>query len=259
MKDVKCRYTFDVTYEQTMGKRSNQEDAVRTSTDERRIYQKKGIMVVLSDGMGGMSQGEKFSEIATRGMITCFERTEPMESPRMELLRCFREAQKEALELVATGVSGGATVIAVLVRDDHCSFLCVGDSSLCLLRNGGLIHLNRMHTLGTTLDESVAFGYLEKEFADFNTQRNSLTSYLGAEEVTCDVCTEPFRIFPDDQIILMSDGVSGTLSDEELVEAISGGDVDSAAKRVIKEVLRKGDSRQDNASIALIRFVRNRR
>lgn len=247
---MKSDYVYIVDHEQTQGRRPNQEDAVRSSDGS--VYEEKGILVVLSDGMGGMNEGERFSEIATRNMVSYFERTEPKADVRQELLACFGEAQQEALKLVQSGVHGGATVVAVLVRDYRCSFLCVGDSSLCLIRNGGLIHLNRMHTLGVSLDESVALGYLDKEYADFNTHRDSLTSYLGCEEVCCDVCSVPFIMQPGDRIALMSDGVTGALSDEELIEAISGGSVQQAVERVIAEVLKKDNPRQDNASIAII-------
>lgn len=248
-------YAYIVDYEQTQGKRPNQEDAILSSAEEAYGVVEgvdKGFLVVLSDGMGGMSEGERFSKIATQVMIDSFQKSDPMADMGQELLACFGAAQQEALRLTKSGVHGGATVVAVLVRNHRCSFLCVGDSSLCLIRNGGLIHLNRMHTLGVSLDESVALGYLDREYADFNTHRDALTSYLGCEDVVCDVCSVPFIIFPGDRIALMSDGVAGVLSDEELIGAIGSGSLECGVNNVIAEVLKKNNPRQDNASIALI-------
>lgn len=250
------QYGYCVEYEQMQGCRSNQEDAVNSSCGGE-LYYRKGILMVLSDGMGGMSDGEKFSEIAARVMVDHFEKIDPMEDMTKELLNCFGEAQQEALKLTREGINGGATVVAILIRDHRCTFLSVGDSSLCLLRRGGLIHLNRKQTLGLTLDESVALGYLGEEYAAKGVRKHALTSHLGSEDVTCDVCSVPFIVHPGDRIALMSDGVTGQLSDEELAEAIGTGTCRQAVECVISKVRAKGNPRQDNASIILVGMEEN--
>ena len=253
---MKNPYAYIVDYCQSVGRRSNQEDALQCSSEE--VYAQKGILAVLSDGMGGMSDGEKFSAIATQGMIKYFEKTPPLDDMCAELRACFNAAQKEALEAVRSGPEGGATVVAILIRDGRCAYLSAGDSYICLLRKGGLIYLNREQELGITLDESAAFGYLDAEFARSNTRRSSLTFHLGSEsDVPCDVCSVPFRLVPDDSIALMSDGVNGTLNDDELVRALSYGSCQQAAERVIRDVMAKGKPRQDNCSILLFGYELN--
>ena len=255
---MKNSYTYIVEQEQMIGQRSNQEDAILCSGEQ--VYEKKGFLAVLSDGMGGLSDGEKFSALATKAMVDSFETTEPMEDMQQELLNCFGEAQKRALALRGEGSQGGATVVAVLVRNYRCSFLSVGDSSICLLRKGGLIHLNREQKLGIALDESAAFGYLDEEFAQNNTRRNSLTCHFGSEEeIHCDLCSEPFIVMPGDRIALMSDGVTGVLSDEELVRALKRGSCRQAVRQVMEDVQKKKNPRQDNASILLVGFEKIKR
>ena len=254
---MKNPYAYIVEHAQSIGNRSKQEDAILYSDES--VYERKGILAVLSDGMGGLSDGEKFSALATECMVRHFENTEPMEDICEELRACFDVAQRAALVLQKDGSQGGATVVAVLIRNWKCAFLSVGDSSICLLRNGGLIHLNRKHTLGVSLDESVALGYLDEEFARSNIHRNSLTSHLGSEnEIKCDVCSVPFSIMPGDRIALMSDGITGTLDEEELTRLLGKGTCENAANCMIGAVLRSEKPRQDNASILIIGFEKIR-
>lgn len=251
-------YAYFVAQAQSVGDRSKQEDAILCSDGS--VYEQKGFLAVLSDGMGGLSDGEKFSALATNCMVEHFEKTEPMNDICEELRTCFDAAQRTALAVQKEGCQGGATVVAVLIRNQRCAFLSVGDSSICLLRNGGLIYLNRKHTLGASLDESVAFGYLDEEFARSNTRRNSLTNHLGSEnEVQCDVCSVPFSIMPGDRIALMSDGVTGTLDEAELARLLGKGTCETAVNCVIGAVLRCEKPRQDNASILVIGFECMRR
>lgn len=253
VKRVSNPYAYIVEHAQSVGRRSNQEDAILCSDES--VYLKKGILAVLSDGMGGMSEGERFSAIATQCMIRYFEETEPLPDMCDELRACFNAAQKEALKVVKGGIEGGATVVAIMIRNGRCAYLSAGDSCICLLRKGGLIYLNREQELGVTLDESAAFGYLDEEFARSNTRRGSLTFHLGSESgVPCDVCSVPFMVMPGDRIALMSDGVFGTLNDDELVYAIGKGSCEQAVQNVISDVMAKGKPRQDNCSILLLSF-----
>ena len=249
-----CAYIVGEELDQ--GSRARQEDAARCSSEA--VYLEKGFMAVVSDGMGGMGDGDRFSEIAVREMVRHFETCPPMEDLCQELRECFKKAHDAAQPLVQEGSQGGATVVAVLVRNGRCAFLSVGDSSICLLRGGGLIKLNRVQNYGVMLDESVAFGYLSQEYATDSAQRKTITDYLGSESaIHCDVCPAPFELVKGDRIALMTDGVTGTLSQSELERLIGEGSCIEAAQNVISAVKQKNKPRQDNSSIMLIGYEDN--
>ena len=237
---------------QDIGNRKRQEDAMIVSSDES--YATKGLLAILSDGMGGMQDGDKFSTIATKEMIRCFEEEEQEPDMCQVLLHCYGKAQKVACAVQPEDEEdwGGATVTAVLFHNGTCAFLSVGDSRIYLLRGGGLIQLNREQTLGVRLDERAAMGDLPWSQVKENKTRKALIAHLGRESgVEPDVCSRPFMLVPGDRIILMSDGVFGTLSDSELLPVLSG-NMDKCANEVIRCVLKKEKPGQDNCSVMII-------
>lgn len=238
-----------VSHDLDKGSREDQEDAILFSSEE--IFATHGFLAVLSDGMGGLLDGEKFSKIATETMISTFEKEKPEEDMCKELLRCYEKAQQEALAIQPEDEDdqGGATVTAFLFREEKFAFLSVGDSRIYLLRGGGLILLNREQTLGVRLDERAAMGDLTWSQAKGNGRRKALIAHLGRESgIGPDVCCRPQALVPGDRIILMSDGVFGTLSDDELLLLLSE-DMSTCAERVIKATLSKKKKGQDNCSV----------
>ncbi|MDD3409401.1 MAG: PP2C family protein-serine/threonine phosphatase [Eubacteriales bacterium] len=241
-------FEFYVSQAQALGARDGQEDAMAISSA---CPPPKGILAVLSDGMGGMNAGERYSAIATEEMIRCFEQTEALEDPCQELLNCYAAAQRQALLLQEqeSGLEGGATVTALLIRGGRCAYLSVGDSRIYLYRSGALIQLNREQSLGVLLDEQAMLGYMPKEEAQYNLRRKSLTNHLGMDgEHPCDRCLTPIALAPRDRLLLMSDGVFGTL-EEETIEAVLRTTGADAAQKIIDRVTACAKPRQDNSSV----------
>ncbi len=230
------------------GRREIQQDAVCVSEHGRR-----GFLAVLSDGIGGMEGGEAFSRIATEEMKKGFETGNVAGDlcTRLEIL--YESARSVALEFKDTQqIDGGATVVAVLIRNDMCAFLSVGDSRIYLYRAGGLIQLNREHTYGKMLDEMAALGRIPREEARNNIYRKALTNNLTeTNEPAWDICAHPFRLQAGDKLVLMSDGVFGALDDDMLVRLMPG-PADVCAHRIIEAVHNRDMPRQDNNSAIVI-------
>lgn len=118
-----------------------------------------------------------------------------------------------------------------------------------------MIQLNRLQVLGSYLDEKAALGNISWQEAAGNIKRSALLNHIGRRTDTgVDICTESFELFPGDRLILMSDGVFGTLDDPKIIidinDAQSSGK--DAAALVIKDVLEQKKPRQDNCSILLL-------
>ena len=243
-------YQYRVSRAQLLGTRSRQEDATSLSSTE--LFDEKGLLLVLADGMGGMADGHVFSRLVTEEMQRAFAAAPSTEDMQEVLACCFHAAQEKAVRLNRDAEDeGGATVVAVLIREDRCAFLCAGDSSLALVRNGGLIWLNRPQVMGVRLDENVALGYLSQADVQGNALRDAVIGYAGASAAfACDICTQPFRLIPGDRIALMSDGVTGTLGATELLPLLML-PRERAAKEIIRAVEQKNKPEQDNGSILL--------
>ena len=239
---------------QNIGTRQIQEDTYRFSSEQ--VRDTHGVLSVLSDGIGGMKDGARFSRIATETMIEHFESHPPHRSLCDCLIECYEAAQQAAIREQPEKASeqGGATLTAVLFRQDQCATLSIGDSRIYLLRQGGLIQLSRDQVLGPRLDERAALGFLTRDQAEKNTERKTLMANIGRESaLPPDVCAHPFQLVPGDRIIQVSDGVFGTLSDERL-EALLQEDVPDPAEHVIQTVMDEKKAQQDNCSIIILSY-----
>ena len=243
--------TIEVHGRQILGKRGNQEDSFAWITN---CSSERGMLYIVSDGMGGMARGEEYSQNAIVQAQAAFERSNPSEAPHNVLLACYAAIHKAALALRQSpeDSDGGATVVMVLVRDGKCSFLSVGDSRIVLVRGGGLIQLNREQTLGPMLDERAALGIISESVAISNLCRSSLINHTNMDPpLPCDLCTTPFTLIPGDQIALMSDGVSDALSDDELVTCLGYGG-ETAVDAVMRHIQSKDRKEQDNSTLVLV-------
>ncbi|MBE5791395.1 MAG: serine/threonine-protein phosphatase [Clostridiales bacterium] len=242
------RYKCTVRMAQLIGDRSRQEDAISVSSNS--VFAERGLLLVLSDGMGGMANGDVFSQLVADEMQYAFLSVDPELSMKETLISCFDSAQKKAAALNEEAEEGGGTtLVAVLIRKRKCAFLSVGDSRLALVRSDGLIWLNRPQVMGAKIDENVALGYLGKEDAQGNLLRDAVTMFMGSNSpISLDICTAPFTLAKGDRIALMSDGISGTLDDKELLSLLTA-KKSRVADEVIQAVETKKKSGQDNGSI----------
>jgi len=170
--------------------------------------------------------------------------------PWLLLKKMVFSAQKEAREFIGQNGNqvGGSTVVAAIVINGGLNFASVGDSHVCLLRGGGLVQLNREHVSGAQEEITVAE-------AQNNPQRGALTSFIGIDGLLrIDFNITPIRLIPGDRVILMSDGVFGVLSDEEIVEAAGMPEIQMAGAMLEQHVLAKADPYQDNYTAIIMGF-----
>ncbi|MGM9590724.1 MAG: PP2C family protein-serine/threonine phosphatase [Faecousia sp.] len=244
--------TLQIHGQKILGSRENQEDSFGWVTNTIPVI--GDTLCIVSDGMGGMARGEEYSQSAVAQAKEAFAQSSPDTAPHKVLLDCYARIHQAALALRQTpeDSDGGATVVMVLVRGNGCSFLSAGDSRICLQRGGGLIQLNREQTLGPMLDERAALGIIPEVVASGNRFRASLINHTNMDTpLPCDMNTSPFSLLPGDQILLMSDGVFGTLSDEELLLSLSLRG-EAAVEDVMKRIEAKRNKNQDNSTLVLI-------
>lgn len=234
---------------QGMGSREEQEDSVNASLPD--LQEDIGIICVLSDGMGGLKNGKEASQITVDTMVRTFHQSSVGDSMERILLRGCYLAQQEVLKLQENPRDCGATLAAAIVRGNRCSFLSVGDSRIYLFRGGSLIQLTRDQNKESTIEVRIGLGYLPEE-ARTDMGRRGLTSYMGIDVLKMvDRSSHSFEVGPGDRIVLASDGVFGSLTEEELTEELLLPE-ELAANSIISRVLSKNMERQDNCTVAII-------
>lgn len=233
-----------------IGRRSGQQDSFDV------VPCAGGLLAVVADGMGGLSDGDKVSKKIVSTFHEDAARVRPGQSFDA-LYQMLAHANQEVNRMLGTSLQGkcGSTLLAVLMEKDRMQWTAVGDSRIYLYRGGSLIQVNREHTYKIDLLERAVNG--EMSFADLrkDAQLTRLCSYMGMGRIKhVDGSLNTVRLLPGDRILLMSDGVFNTLSEEEIAGVLSRfDDVEQAAAVLEKKVLEKNSPTQDNFTCVILK------
>jgi protein phosphatase len=213
------------------------------------------VLLVVADGMGGMSAGETASQMTVENFLTSYlDRSEPPPSGivtdddrRAALVEAVRDtnARVYARASAEKGLRGmGTTLTAALIEGDHMFVAQVGDSRAYLLREGELKQLTRDQTLLASLAEKG--GVVQGGSAQW---KNMLLQAVGAQPDVQVALTET-RLQPDDRLMLCSDGLHGPVSNEEIQEFMkSSGKPEERAKALVGQANENGGP--DNISVVV--------
>lgn len=239
-----------------IGARSMQQDSFGISDLIEDIIQDKGVMAVLADGMGGLSDGERASMATIISCLNYFDTHPMVESVQEELVAMAENANIEVKEVLggSRGTSG-STLIAVVVKERQLFWVSVGDSRIFLYRDGELTQLSKDHNYAADLQERVEAGEITEEEALSDPQRNALTSYIGIDYLDkIDCCDGPLELFEGDRILLTSDGVYNTLTTEEITDLMQFS-VGKTMMHIGMQIEAKRKKNQDNYTAILLEIV----
>ena len=241
-----------------VGNREMQQDSFGISdVANMNVLNEKGFLAVVADGMGGLADGNKVSQNVVVSMLEGFDESPASEIPSSKLLKLVVDANDSSMKLIGEDNAGksGSTVVATLIKDNCLSWISVGDSHIYAYRDGKLAKLNHDHNYGAELDIQVARGEMSVEEAMSNPQRNALSSYIGMGNLELvDQSEQPIKLRKGDRILLMSDGVFGTLGDE-LICKLMNRPIKEASMAINYEILKMNNPKQDNYTCILIEII----
>ncbi len=238
---------------QHIGSRHSQQDWFGFGDpDNRDFVAHGGFLAVVCDGMGGMEFGDAASRTATRAFLDAYQEKTPAETIPAALERSVRVANQAVVALAQSyGLSDGmgTTLVAAAFHDSAMHYISVGDSGLFLLRGGNLQTVNHPHVFANLLDAAVARGTLSAADAETHPERESLTSFIGAENLEeIDASAEPIPLAPGDAVLLASDGLFKTLSNDEMLACMNGNPLNWPEALVTQTIAKKREH-QDNVTV----------
>lgn len=232
-----------------IGKRSSQQDSLGL------INVQGGILAIVADGMGGLSDGDRVSQKIVYTMLNDGS-NRPASALSGNLLQLVSHANAEVNQMLSgTGqYISGSTVIAVLAEPNRFQWVSVGDSRIYLYRGGGLLQINREHVYEVELLERAVNREMSFQDARSHAKKKSITSFIGMGELKhIDESLQPVKMQRGDKVLLTTDGLFNTLSDDEIVAILSAEpDPVKAASALESAVLAKNNPHQDNFSSILI-------
>src|SRR5713226_2785675 len=219
-----------------------------------------GLVLVVSDGMGGALAGDVASKMAIEAVrdVLMGNNTEGPEcAPDSSLVDCLKHATLQAnrnihyKSLEDSRCSGmGATLTGAAIKGDKLDLIQVGDSRAYVMRGTQI----RLATKDQSLvQQLVDVGQISEEEAETHMFRNVILQALGAQtELT--PATARIQIRQGDMLLLCSDGLSGKLRNEEIRQIIADSSQDLAAcSALVSEANHRGG--EDNITVVLARFT----
>jgi protein phosphatase len=227
----------------------------------------KGIVLVVSDGMGGALAGDVASRMAVetvRDMLAGGDdgeveaEAEGVCDPGTPLVECLKNAtdyanfaihRKSQEDPRCSGM--GATLTAAAITSEGVSLLQVGDSRGYVIRGD---HIKLATKDQSLVQQLVDVGQISEQEAETHMFRNVILQALGAQPDLSPV-TGLVRVYRGDLLLLCSDGLSGKLQGQDMLEIVadSNGDLARACEALIDEANERGG--EDNITVILARLL----
>lgn len=212
------------------------------------VVGEQGLLLAVSDGMGGAEAGEIASYLVVESLR--HDLMEPNDRPTGNLVR---HAVEHANNVVfdAAGKSPrrngmGATLTAALVRADRAYVAGVGDSRCYVIRGRRIRQVTRDQSLVESL---VELGHITPEEAEISPHKNIILQALGTKRDIAVALTK-IQLNRGDLLLLCSDGLTGKVGAEELLDlALDGPTIDEACRRMV--LLAKERGGDDNITVVL--------
>lgn len=229
--------------------------------DNLHLDARLGLFVV-ADGLGGHAAGEVASRIVVERVARFIEqtvekdRTWPLEydvnlsfdGNRLKVALLLSDhAIAEDIRSNPERETMGSTVVAGLLQGDRLTLAHVGDSRAYMINGEGIRQLTRDHSW---VAEQVASGILTPSEARIHPFRNVITQALGnGGDLDVSVQEHPFGNL--DRLLLCSDGLSGMISDPEILDIVQrSANLQEAVDSLIDAAKENGG--EDNVTVILV-------
>lgn len=249
--DLRKSTRYDTAFRTGIGRRETQQDAGYAAVCDSEV------LALLCDGMGGMAGGEKASRAAAEKFAAVYE-----SSGQSADCQWMEDAIEQADDLVFSlkGEDGeplgaGTTLVAVHITGDMLSWVSAGDSRLYIVRGQHMEQITTDHNYFFQLDSMLRDGEINREqYRAEAGDGEALISYVGMGGLEWkDLSTAPFPLLPGDTLLLCTDGLYRTVSDQEICRSVcAAGTMEKAARQLEDTILAADLPEQDNYTYILI-------
>ena len=228
----------------------------KENQDTYRIARNGGVCVVC-DGMGGAAGGRIASTLAAETYVAELDKVlKPDMTPEQ-----LREASSYAVAMANQAVENratedaelsnmGTTLVSAIAYEGGTVITNIGDSRAYYITEAGITRITKDHSL---VESMVDHGDITADEARHHPNRNLITRALGRDtNAACDGYIRPME--KGDYILLCSDGLVNTVTDQEMLfEIIHGQGEDTCLSRLME--IAKSQGAPDNVTAVLMRML----
>lgn len=217
-------------------------------------YTRDAGLFALADGMGGHPEGEVASQLALQTLAASFQReakpslAEPLRFLNEAVIAGHHQLLRYATERALIDTPR-TTVVACVLQGDTAYWAHCGDSRLYLVRGDKLVARTRDHSY-TELQESLS--HVVPTGDRFN--RNVLFTCLGSPGKPVVDTAGPMLMQPGDRMLLCSDGLWGSISDEAIAEVLARSPLPESVPELVERALRAAGAKSDNVTALGVEF-----
>jgi serine/threonine protein phosphatase PrpC len=217
-------------------------------------YTREAGLFALADGMGGHPEGEVAAQLALQTLAALFQREakptliDPLRFLHESIISAHHQLLRYAAERTLIDTPR-TTVVACVLQGSSAYWAHCGDSRLYMVRGDKLIARTRDHSyseLQEALAQVVPIG------ERFN--RNVLFTCLGSPGKPVVDTAGPFVMQSHDKLLLCSDGLWGSVSDEVITQQVASFPIHHAVPELAEMALREAGDKSDNVTILSVEW-----
>lgn len=211
-------------------------------------YTRASAVFLLADGMGGHPEGEVAAQLALQAVTALFQKEARPELPDVAafLTEAVLAAHRQILRYATSRAmldSPRTTIVLAVLQSGSLSWTHCGDSRLYLVRHSQLLTRTKDHSL---LEQNLTRPPMAKAGRALN--RNVLFTCLGSPTKPVFNVAGPMPLQQGDRVMLCSDGLWSSLSDDDIVFELSQKSVSAAVPDMVEKALRVGGESGDNVT-----------
>jgi serine/threonine protein phosphatase PrpC len=217
-------------------------------------YTRDAGLFALADGMGGHPEGEVASQLALQTMSAMFQReakpklADPLRFLQEAIIAGHHQLLRYATERALMDTPR-TTIVACVLQGKQAFWAHCGDSRLYLVRGDKLVARTRDHSyseLQETLSHVVPMGD--------RVNRNVLFTCLGSPGKPVVDTAGPLVVHPGDRVMLCSDGLWGSLPDNQITEILAKHQIGDAVPELVERALRVAGEKSDNVTVLAVEW-----
>jgi protein phosphatase len=219
--------------------------------DDDTLLAVRGSLYAVADGMGGHAAGQIASELALKNFINAYYNSSlpDVADALRESVEIANDTVYNIAAMIPSRSGMGTTLTACAVVQDKVYVVQIGDSRAYMIRQEAIRQVTQDHSW---VAEQVRMGQLTEEEAELSPYRNVITRCIGTQkEVTSDVFLE--MAVAGDTWILCSDGLSGHVHAEEILEIAGKHGPSEAARQLVELANQRGG--KDNITVVIFSIL----
>ncbi len=245
---------FETSLTNRLGNRDSNEDRAD-------IFEKEdAVMLVLADGMGGYEGGDLAAQavVSTLGKrFTDYKgRINDVQDFLTQTIAATHQTVIEMGKRQTPPISPRSTCIVCIVQDGEASWAHVGDSRLYLIRDKKVLFRTRDNSYVEKLYQQ---GKITRDEMATHPMKNHLTECIGGDPTPPMITRgKKTKLQEGDVILLCSDGLWGTLSDNMMVKELADKSLEQAIDAMAENAEQIAYPTSDNVTIIALHWQQNK-